>query len=304
VIQSKKQFNYAESFPIFAGVAAMLLWSTTAVANKIAIIYMDGLSAGILRSMLAGVLALIIACLLKYPFPKTTLDRLLLLLTGVTSFGLWPALISIGIEQTSVSHAALIMALIPIFTVIFSALIEMKIPSLRWWIGALIALFATVILIFSRFGLDTSSSNEAYIKGDLIILAGALVCAIGYVAGGKLSPKVGTEATTFWGLSISLIFLIPTFIQISGNTFWANVSLVGWGAIFWMALCSSLGGYILWFLALGRGGIQRIGSILLVMPVITLFFANVVLNEPITVYMLMICACIVFGTYQAQKHAK
>lgn len=289
---------------MFAGVAAMLLWSTTAITNKIAVTYMDGFSAGILRSLLAGILAVIVASLLKYPFPSTIPDRLLLLISGIASFAIWPILISVGIEQTSVSHAALIMALIPIFTVIIGSLVDRKTLKTGWWFGASIALLATTALIFSRFLPDASFNDEANTTGDLIILTGALVCAIGYVAGGKLSPKIGTEATTFWGLSIALFILIPAFYTISGSTDWSNVDIKGWYAIIWMALFSSLAGYALWFFALGQGGIRRIGSILLLMPVITLFFAHLVLNEQITIFMLFICAGIVYGTYQAQKHAE
>lgn len=300
---TKKQEEDSASFAFMAGFIAMLLWSTTAIANKIAIAYMDGLSAGILRSLLAGILAVIIGCVFKYPFPSTTSDRALLLVSGVSSFAIWPALVSVGIEHTSVGHGALIMALIPIFTVLFSSLVDRKTPNTGWWVGAAIALLATALLIFTRLGADQSFNSEASTKGDLIILVGGMLCAIGYVAGGKLAPRIGAEATTFWGLSIALLILIPVFYKISGNTDWANMANKGWYAIIWMSLLSSIAGYALWFFALGRGGVRRIGSTLLAMPVITLCFAHLVLNEPITVFMLVICAGIVVGTYQTQKYA-
>ena len=287
----------------FAATTALVFWSGTAIANKIAVGYMDGLTAGILRSMLAGVLALVIASILKFPFPRTLKERALLIVSGVASFAVWPVLLSVGIEQTTAGHAALIMALIPVFTVLIAALVEYRFPRAGWWLGAITALFATAILIInqnSAFQFNDGSS----IKGDLIVLAGGIICAAGYVAGGKLSAKIGTAATTFWGLSIALVILVPVFLTISDNTEWLSVTRDAWLAVSWMAFFSSLAGYALWFYALGRGGIGRIGSLQLAMPVITLILATIMLSESLTIFLTAICASIVMGTVVAQKYAR
>jgi len=211
----------SEKWPAAALIAAflaLLLWSGTAIANKIAVTYMDALTAGVLRSMLAGICAVVIAFVLRLPFPQPGRDRLLLMISGVSSFAIWPMLLSTGIEQTTVGHAALIMAMIPIFTVIISAVVHRRLPALGWWIGAGIALSATIVLIVSRgISLELSADGSS-IVGDLIIFSGCLSCAAGYVAGGKLSPRIGTAATTFWGLSMALVILIPVFAGIAGRT--------------------------------------------------------------------------------------
>ena len=45
------------SYALSTGVMALVLWSGTAIANKIAVAYMSGMTAGVLRSMLAGVVS-------------------------------------------------------------------------------------------------------------------------------------------------------------------------------------------------------------------------------------------------------
>ncbi len=289
---------------LFAAILALLLWSGTAIANKIAVGYMDALSAGVLRSMLAGLCALAIAFLLRLPFPQSGRDRSLLIISGVSSFAIWPMLLSIGIEQTTVGHAALIMAMIPVFTVLFSAVVHRRLPALGWWLGAVIALSATIVLITSRgISLELFTDGSS-IVGDLIIFTGCVSCAAGYVAGGKLSPKIGTAATTFWGLSIALLILIPVFSSIASRTVWLEVPVQGWLAIAWMTFLSSLAGYALWFFALGRGGIDRIGSLQLMMPVITLVVAAIMLGEHLTVFLITICTAIMTGTFLAQRYAR
>ena len=291
------------SSPLFAAALALLFWSGTAIANKIAVVYMDGLTAGILRSMLAGVIAVVFAYSLKLPFPQSANDRALLVVSGVSSFAIWPVLMSLGIERTTVGHAALIMALIPVFTVFIAAIIQRRLPRRGWWLGAVIALSATAILIISQGTSITSFKDGSSVIGDLVVLVGGVICSIGYVAGGKLSPKIGTAATTFWGLAIALIILIPAFIAVADSTEWFGVANEGWLAIAWMALFSSLAGYALWFYALGRGGLGRIGSLQLIMPVMTLALAAIILNEALTMFLATICAAIIFGMFLAQRHA-
>ncbi len=289
--------------PFSAAVLALLLWSGTAIANKIAVGYMDGLTVGVLRSMLAGFFAVAIGFSLKLRFPESHKDRTLLMISGLSSFAFWPMLLSIGIERTTAGHAALIMAMIPVFTVFLGTVIQRRLPHFGWWLGAVLALAATALLIMGR-GLSIEAIHDgSSVRGDLIILAGCVFCAVGYVAGGKLSPKIGTVATTFWGLSVALVILIPVFSAITGRTHWTKVPTDIWLAVAWMTFLSSLAGYALWFFALGKGGIARIGSLQLVMPVITLMVAAVLLDETLTPLLTSTCVAIVAGTYLAQRNA-
>lgn len=289
--------------PIAAAVFALLLWSGTAIANKIAVAYMDALTAGVMRSMLAGVIAAIIAVSLRLPFPTARRDIVVLLISGLTSFAVWPALLSVGIEHTTAGHAALIMALIPVFTVLIANVIKGHLPKLGWWIGSTVAIWGAALLIVSRFDSFDSISNNASLFGDFIVLLGAIACSIGYVAGGKLSRTLGTVATTFWGLATTLVVLIPLFGAIYYRTAWSHVPLEGWLALGWMTLLSSFAGYVLWFYALSHGGIRRISTLQLTMPIITLVSAVLILGEQLTLLLTLSCAVIISGTYLAHRSA-
>ena len=184
------------------------------------------------------------------------------------------------------------------------AVVEHRRPSAMWWFGAALAFAGTAALIINR-GLSFNVFNDgSSIFGDLIILGGGAVCALGYVAGGKLSPKIGTVATTFWGLAVALVLLIPVFTVIIGRTVWVAVPGAGWLSILWMSLLSSLAGYVLWFYALGRGGIGRIGSLQMAQPVVTLVAAAVILSETLTIPLLATGAMIITGTFTAQCHVR
>ncbi len=285
---------------VLIGGGALLLWGGTAIANKIAVGHMDAMSAGVLRSLLAGLIAAGIAFAWRLPFPKPARQRGLLALSGITSFAIWPLLLSLGLGLTTASHAALIMAMIPVFTGLIAAGFERNWPRAGWWTGVVIAVIGAFFLVFYRTegALLTAGGSVA---GDLIILSGAGICALGYVAGGKLTPVIGTWSTTFWGLAIATIVLIPTFALLAPRTDWTAVGAGGWAAIVYMTIMSSLLGYAGWFWALGHGGIARIGSWQLAQPVITLALAAMVLSEALTWPLLLAAGTILAGTAIAQR---
>ena len=281
----------------------MVFWGGTAVANRYAIAYLDPIVVAALRSMLAGALALVVALALRLQFPKEPHDRLLLLISGITSFALWPIFISVGLARTTASHAALIMATLPIVTVLLASFLNRNAPPRGWWLGAIAAFLGAAWLILDQGASLAVDDPRSAAIGDLIILVGCFVCASGYVAGGKLSPKIGAFATTFWGLATALIVTVPLFALNQQGSDWAGMTTSAWSAIAWMTLCSSFFGYLLWFYALGRGGIERIGSLQLLMPIFTLLGAVLILDEVLTPRLVALSALVLAGTVIAHRNS-
>jgi drug/metabolite transporter (DMT)-like permease len=296
----------AQSKPIglavaLAGSGAILLWSGTAIANKIAVVHMDPMTAGVLRSMIAGLIALSIVLATRLPRPGSRAQWGLLLVSGVSSFALWPMLMSLGLGYTTANHTVLIMAVLPALTGLLGSALERRLPSRGWWLGVGIAMAGTVYLIFMRGGGGALLTEAGGAVGDLIVFAGTLICAVGYVAGGRLAPVIGTWSTTLWGLSAALVVLVPAFALRIGFTDWASVGTQGWTAIAYMTLLSSLAGYAAWFWALGHGGIARIGSWQFAQPVLSVFLAAALLGEAITLSLVGAAATILLGTALAQR---
>ena len=222
---------------------------------------------------------------------------MLLVVSGITSFAIWPTFLSAGIGLTTATHAGLILALIPIVTGLFASFIGASWPRLRWGLGSLVAVVGTFVLIVNT-AMDEGS--EASIAGDLIIFLGIISCAIGYIAGAKITPVIGTWATTFWGIAMSAVLLIPIAAGLLDRTDWESVTAVSWAGMFYLAFFGTIGGYVAWFWALDRGGVTRIASWQLAQPVITLGLAAYLLSEPITLPLILVALAIVAGTAWAQ----
>lgn len=86
------------------------------------------------------------------------------------------------------------------------------------------------------------------------------------IAGARLQgyPAAGT---TFWGVILFTIVLLPFVPVVWGDVDLASVSPDAWAASLYLAIGVTIVGYTLWYWALGRGGIARIGSFQFLQPV-------------------------------------
>src|SRR5215475_13697806 len=99
--------------PIVVAGLIMIIWGATPVATRLAVADLDPLHVGLLRTVFAGALALPIALALRQPLPKGGRSFLLLIVSAVSGFILFPLLYSVGQRYTSAMHGGMILAAMP-----------------------------------------------------------------------------------------------------------------------------------------------------------------------------------------------
>lgn len=278
---------------------AVVAWGLTPAATKLAVGEIDPLTVGILRTVLAMAPGLPLALALRLPLPAGGRDWRLLAISAACGFVGFPLLFGIGVDLTTTAHAALIMAALPIFTGLFGAFVERRRPGRLWWRGAALALAGEVVLVGARFGFEEPGAS---IEGDFLTLASCIVAAAGYVAGSRLSPRIGTWSTTFWGLSLGGLVLLPLLVIRLDATDWDAVTVIGWNAAGYLALFSTVLAYVCWYWALARGGTARIGSVQFAQPVVALGAAVTAMGEVMTVPLAVATIAILAGIAIARRN--
>jgi drug/metabolite transporter (DMT)-like permease len=287
---------------ILAALAAVILWGASPVAAKVAVGELSALTVALLRTFLGGALAVPVALALRIPLPPTRRLKIILLLSGFCGFIAFPIPFTIGLKLTSANHASMILAALPITTGAIAMLWDRRRPTRIWIIGSLIALVGEIVLIGGRQ--SGGSVNQASLAGDALVLISNCAASLGYVAGGRLQqagyPSTGT---TFWGAATMALVLAPVVVAL-----WlfgdlapelAAASTRSWIAIFYLALVSTIIGYVLWYWALGKGGIARVGLIQFLQPVSGVILAGVLLGEQISLSFLAASALVLFGVWLA-----
>ncbi len=281
-----------------AAAVALLLWGATPMVTRVAVLEIDPASVGILRTVLGATLALPLGLALRLARPRGITQWMQLLVSALGGFVLFPVLFGLGVRYTSASHAALVLAVTPLFTGLIASAVERQAPSSAWWLGAALAFAGEVALVAFRADLGQS---EASLGGDLLVLAACVSASAGYVAGARLATVITTWAATFWGIGLGGAILLPLAAMRLGPRAWGNAGALGWSAIAYLALGSTIAGYICWYWALQRGGIARIGATQFSQPLIALGFAVAVLHEPLTAPLIVAALLIVAGVALAQR---
>ena len=134
------------------------------------------------------------------------------------------------------------------------------------------------------------------------MLAAALVVSAGYVAGAMLPPRgVPSAAATYWGVVLGAVVLAPLATALLATDGWPDADATAWGAVLFLAVVTSIVGYIGWYWALDRGGIQRIATLQFLQPLSGFALAAIVLGDSVTLPIALGSALILAGIVVAQR---
>jgi drug/metabolite transporter (DMT)-like permease len=278
----------------------MVAWGATPVFTKLAAEDVEPLLVALLRTALAGLAAAPLLVLVREAPPRVPRGRALLVASGLTGFVGFPILFTIGQERTSAMHGGMILAALPIVTGAYAALLAGRRPGGRWLAGCAVAFAGEVALIAFRGGEGTATAAD--LVGDLLVVVSVLVVAAGYVAGARLGQLgYGSLATTFWGVALAALVVAGPLAGVLAANGWPAAGGAAWGSIVFLALVTSIVGYVGWYWALARGGIARISTIQFLQPFSGLALAAVVLDEDFTAPLLAASAAILLGVWIAQR---
>jgi drug/metabolite transporter (DMT)-like permease len=277
--------------PVAIALAVMVVWGATPVLTRVATDDLEPLWVAVLRTVLAGIVAVPIVATTERRPPTSTQARLLLVVSSAAGFVIFPVVFTIGQERTSAMHGVGILAALPVFTGLYGMLVTRRRPG-RWWLaGCALALAGEAVIVAVRAG----GGGTATLAGDLLVLASALVVSAGYVAGALLVPRAfSSAATTYWGVMLGAVALAPLALALLAVEGPPRAGAASWAAVIFLALVTSIVGYVGWYWALAHGGIARIAPLQFLQPLSGLALAAIVLDENLT-WPLSIGAALVVG---------
>ncbi|MGI9317580.1 MAG: DMT family transporter, partial [bacterium] len=283
---------------VIAALTAVIMFGASPVAAKIAVAAVSAIDVAILRTVIGGLFAIPIALLLGIGFPKTGQQQILLMLSGFCGFVGFPVLFTLGVMLTSANHASMILAALPVFTGAIAMTWDRQRPKPRWWLGCAIALIGEAILVLS-IGADNTGAS---VEGDVLVLLSNLLASLGYVAGGRLQRSgYSAMGTTFWGVGVFAVLLMIALPFVIETSELMTAGPSAWSAIAYLAIGVTIVGYMLWYWALGSGGIARVGLIQFLQPVSGVILAWLLLSETINAVFLLASAVILAGVWVALR---
>jgi drug/metabolite transporter (DMT)-like permease len=222
-------------------------------------------------------------------------DFWLFLVAGITGYAAYNLLFVIGLSHTTAFAAAILVALGPIFTLVFSAILRIERVRMVQWFGVAFS-FAGVGLFV---GEKLTSGRPAY--GDLLNLVGAACFAVYSLATRPLIVRYGSPVVTAWSVLIGLVAVTPvTFLALTRQD-WGGVGMLGWTGMVYAGVFSMLIGYTIWGWAIKRQGVGRTAPFLFLIPVITGVLSALILDESLAVFKVLGAGLVLVGVALARR---
>jgi len=269
-------------------VAIALIGGGNPVGVAVSVDELDPLWAAATRFLAAAAIFGIAMVALRVPIPhgRSLVGALIYGLLGF--FGAF-AFLFWGFLETPPGTGQIIIALVPLLTLLLAIAHGLERLSVRPLVGVLIAFGGLVFLVSDRIEANVP------LPSLLAVVAGAtLLAESGVVV--KITPRAHPVASNAVGMLAGggLLLVLSAII---GDTWRAPAQSDTWAAMVFLVIGGSVGVFGLYVFLLGRWTASAASYILLLQPLPTILYSAVLTNEPLTPALFVGGAIILLGVY-------
>jgi len=258
----------------------VVVWACAFPFIKIALEDLSFINLAIMRFLVVCIV--LIAILLAQPKRFSSLqkkDILPIFLLGFFGVMVYHLGLNYGEQYISPGAASLIIATIPVIIVILAVMFLKEKLTLKKLLGIALALCG--VLIISFWGTQNASIEINYIFGALGVFIAAFMGALYTVAGKKLLERYTALSLTVYAMLLGSIGLLP-FLSTSLIEEVSTISVNSLIAIIFLGVCSTVIGYIIWYVALEIKTASEISVYLYAIPVISTIISYFLFGDEIT----------------------
>lgn len=278
--------------PYLAIVFVMVIWGISFLSIKVTVNVLGAMTLAFSRFAIASVLLMIF---LKIREPKTRLmkkDIPRMGLAGIVGISLYFFLENNGVKMTTASTASIIIATIPIFTILADYIFRGNRITLPKGLGVIFSFAGVYLIVGSSGKLDFSSR---YFVGNMLMFGAALSWVLYSMLTKPLEKNYSGLAITTYQTVIATIVILPfTFFE---QNQWSEVNMIIVANILFLGIFCSALGYFLYIYTIRELGIGLVSIFVNLIPVITIICSYLVLDEKITPIQLVGGGIIIFAVY-------
>jgi drug/metabolite transporter (DMT)-like permease len=216
-------------------------------------------------------------------------------LLGLLGTTLFHVLVVTGVHHTSPAHAAILVALSPLFAALLARLLLGERLGARR-LGGIGLAFVGVVAIVTRGGGGTMSW-----LGDLLSLGASLAWALYTVFGKPLLTRATPLAVTTWAGILGALPLLPFGLPGLAEVRWGELSTARWLLIAYLSAGTIALANLLWYWALARWPTARVVAFSNLIPLVATAIAVVAGQEALTPALGLGALAVLCGVVVAQR---
>jgi drug/metabolite transporter (DMT)-like permease len=268
----------------------VVVWAVNFIAAKIGLRYLPPVTMASFRVAIAG-MSMVPAYFICSRLPAFA-DARRARLQGLTPRDLWAfsylgffgvvvnqMCFTMGLRYTSVSHAAVIVGMGPIYTLVLAVLFRLERATWHKVVGMAIA-FVGVAVLASDNGISPRSPS---LLGDAITMTGSIGFATYAVLGKRVAGRYDALTMTAFNHFAGAIIILPVALHqaraLGSFSRWRAIPWQGWTALLYMAVCSSAMAYLFYFWLLRYLEASQLSAFTYLLPVLAVILGILWLGE-------------------------
>ncbi len=252
----------------------VVVWGISFVSTEYLLDALGPMTIGGIRFIFATAMMYGLMRLHKQPMAIERKDRALFLLAGGVGIAIYFLFENLGIKYISASPAALIIAAIPVFTLIFEAIFfKRRIDGID--VGVISLSIIGVIFIVDIKWQELFSAEEAI---GYVLMFGAVIAWVVYSMASKPLFKRYSYLTIIY---YQFLYSLPFFIVMMPfeSNDWSALGLHGVGHLFFLGVFASVLGFYYYAKAMDLLGVTEASVYINFLPVVTILFSYVYMGH-------------------------
>lgn len=256
----------------------VIAWGISFVSTEYLLKDMGAMSIGAVRFVFATIILYIMMKATGTPLKIDKKDHLLFVLAGGIGIAIYFYFENNGIKYISASPSALIIAAIPMFTLVFEAAIyKRKIVA----VDAL-AILASIIGVILIVDVKFSEFFKAEESLGYMMMVGAVLSWVVYSMASKpLFKKYSYLTIIFYQFLYSLPFFFLAVPFETNN--WTGLGFEGIGHLVFLSLFASVLGFYFYAKAMDLLGVTESSVFINFLPIVTIIFSYFYMGQTISV---------------------
>lgn len=283
---------------MLGGAIAVVSFSLTAPATKVALSQFSPLAVTGIRGLVAGLFCLVFLVARRAPIPAPKTLRTLFTVAAIGSAG-FSTFLAMGLQTVPATHASVLLAMLPLATAILSQVLLAENTPRLFWVGAILGTAISVAFMVQR-------AHGHVAVGDIYMLVAILCAAWGYVQLAKTTRLLGGATSMSWVVVLgSPIYAVLLWLgRPEAGLEITSASLV---SLLYLGTVSQSLGMFLWCWSLSTGYAALVSQTQVVQPFLSMFAAALLLGETVQPELVWVTTavmgCVGISTYAKLRRA-
>ena len=273
----------------------VLIWAVNFPLIKIALREFSPLAFNGIRLAFASLTLLFFLFLSRQGFRIQKRDIFKLIVLGIIGNTIYQLLFIQGINLTTASSTAIIMAMTPVSVALLSSLLKHE--KIHWaaWVGIFLSFVGFYLVITERP--DKFLFSWENLKGDMMIFLGNIVWAVYTVFSKPFLVRISPLKWSSLSLAAGTLFYLPFCIPAFSSQDFGRVSIRSWAILAYSGIFALAVSYVVWYASVKRVGNSKTAIYGNITPIFTVIFAFFLIGERISLWQGLGTLVLLSGVY-------